>query len=1606
MTSLSSQLHSLRTATAQHQTVERKHVSLLFEKAEAQTLDREAAFQIGCAGLQKLKQLDAVFQTPNDLFDESRLHFQRSMITKEDNAVLNEKIEKLLFHLSPYLQHFACQQVLEWLVFKYQIYSYNAEAMILTFLPFHETNFFGRMLSIIEYNFTTSKDWGFLEEFCKKRYPVPFTAILKSTLSSTHSLITKISEHINKGLQLVGDEFLEGKCHMLFTFYAKLLVYVLEESAKINDVLLSKVIPLVAVGLKSTLPSFRQASLMVICKLATSVKLTTDVVASLVKVIFMKFRKSSLESSLSTLIVLCQQQTVDSFSIKATLKTLRNESELELWHLVRDFSTKTDLTCFLKALWTSLFSIIAEDSYASDHKECLRALRETTDSEILCGPQAMFFLSKLLEYADRDVLYKNKKFCKRVTSIVARFSDQWMELHSEWTSRDETVLASVVQHYQLENFAVIVPQPEARKKRMRRRSNSMRKSISETVAVNKLSIEESAAVRAEEMAASSEFARRQSFSGDPIRKAREWIKNEDWDNAIWAFDEMNTRKAYFANKATEDVEDFVLEIVKLAVRSSKSPILGAARLAFAEVNFRADFVVNLLSRHEVAEPNAKKAKSTNSGDMFFEAFHSETADDYGRRLIFVIDMLVNTTTFAVDARIFSILFGLIKEFGDGNDGVTMRVVNLLLKALKSPGKYKISSADLKMDFVVEMMRTTHSHHILRDSLRLLTAAVRVSPASVTSHVMSVFTFMGNGLLRKDNELTLRIIEDTLEALFRAVCEEDGKTLPTEMRLRLIGVARVFAASVCDIPAHRRARMAHTIARAVKHINVWIVVGVLLEHFCARWQRSAGDANKRSAEQDAFEDFALELFVGLDPILQLSAAVDLVEFIVRLGSDNPSESAPEILDQTIFDRSKYSIPKLRHFRFVTIGLVVKILSNRKLYERLGAIDDALLYQSMLPIGKRLMTASVELGEFVDKENAAADQGSEPQTVRYWVALSSRAETVSEKLRHLMPGGVAARIITDILEDEKTDWRMREKALQLANLKLIHDGFFFSESGINEEHLERMAVVLNKWLVKERLDREKIILCQNAAFTLKLVAKRLSCRTDSSTLAETIGKCTNMVADYQTLDECMVGNALLLAGELIRSHNMRTTMVSAIPLLKTCLSILNECSLSQQNLQDPSNQPEDASGKRRRVRQQSLSGKKLGSSTLLICALTCTQRILDQFAPFVSQFIPEILVQFCRLCGRYCDSDSKANANPIERSHPLQTLSSIQHRLTLIRAALLKLEVRVIGEHFAKAVVQISGEEKPLIALFALLRSFFDQKNRVTITQIRNSLVSDVFIKGLEYRAHDRNVEDVDRIANVEQSVFSSLLAMAEVLTENTLRSVVNTLVDWAEQGLKPAATREERGRLITVFMFANSFYDSFNSLALPYFGKLIEMSVKVLNSCNATILTDPSLLLLHGKKDTMDGKEADCLVTEIIDFVGNCARHREFFTEDRAESLVVPLTNEIVNSKLAGHEKRCVPHLANTLYRISDTHPDVFQTVLDKALLKTRNGRAKIRYRALLVVEAIFDKVGDGVAPHLPMVMPFLSELLEDENRNVEEQCDRVVRLLQSKFGENICEGFA
>ena len=50
------------------------------------------------------------------------------------------------------------------------------------------------------------------------------------------------------------------------------------------------------------------------------------------------------------------------------------------------------------------------------------------------------------------------------------------------------------------------------------------------------------------------------------------------------------------------------------------------------------------------------------------------------------------------------------------------------------GDYKVSSKDLQMDCVVDTLRSTHSHLVLRDALRLLTQAVQLAPVGIFIHI--------------------------------------------------------------------------------------------------------------------------------------------------------------------------------------------------------------------------------------------------------------------------------------------------------------------------------------------------------------------------------------------------------------------------------------------------------------------------------------------------------------------------------------------------------------------------------------------------------------------------------------------------------------------------------------------------------------------------------------------------------------------------------------------------------------------------------------------------------------------------------------------------------
>lgn len=61
--------------------------------------------------------------------------------------------------------------------------------------------------------------------------------------------------------------------------------------------------------------------------------------------------------------------------------------------------------------------------------------------------------------------------------------------------------------------------------------------------------------------------------------------------------------------------------------------------------------------------------------------------------------------------------------------------------------------------------------------------------------------------------------------------------------------------------------------------------------------------------------------------------------------------------------------------------------------------------------------------------------------------------------------------------------------------------------------------------------------------------------------------------------------------------------------------------------------------------------------------------------------------------------------------------------------------------------------------------------------------------------------------------------------------------------------------------------------------------------------------------------------------------------------------------------------------------------------------------ALESVCSVARKLGEGFLPLLPETVPFLAELLEDEEENIETACRRAVQDLEQVLGEPIQKYF-
>jgi hypothetical protein len=429
-TSLSSQLKALVTPATSQFAQKKGRASFLYTYIEAAGIECDTHYAHCLSGLDTLERSYPELNLSEfrlSLFSESSKSFERGLRSKEENEILDSVIESFLLQvITPHFLQDSCHKVLEYLVYKYHINEYNTDALIMSVLPYHETNLFPKLLQTIPEMKSSTNKWKTILHSCQRRgVHLPKASLLQACRSNSWLL-----DHIKETARNIGKKY--HRSNVFITFSASVFIGVLsltnsyplnsKESSNNENILMS-VLNYVEVGLKSQSQHFVIASYSVAAMMVCKHQLDDVIVATLLTKICRLFEKYSFRNDVQEHFVLLLAIIVDNQEVKEVpseaLDTILS-SGMEVLNERPQFIAKV-----MEALVSKGFDKSIEKLYELSlaHPEAVKYIRgipkslfklpESSEGRL----KTFLFLLKLVLY-EHDIVKKLKKMTNDASLAV------------------------------------------------------------------------------------------------------------------------------------------------------------------------------------------------------------------------------------------------------------------------------------------------------------------------------------------------------------------------------------------------------------------------------------------------------------------------------------------------------------------------------------------------------------------------------------------------------------------------------------------------------------------------------------------------------------------------------------------------------------------------------------------------------------------------------------------------------------------------------------------------------------------------------------------------------------------------------------------------------------------------------------------------------------------------------------------------------------------------------------------------------------------------------------------------------------------------------------
>lgn len=226
-------------------------------------------------------------------------------------------------------------------------------------------------------------------------------------------------------------------------------------------------------------------------------------------------------------------------------------------------------------------------------------------------------------------------------------------------------------------------------------------------------------------------------------------------------------------------------------------------------------------------------------------------------------------------------------------------------------------------------------------------------------------------------------------------------------------------------------------------------------------------------------------------------------------------------------------------------------------------------------------------------------------------------------------------------------------------------------------------------------------------------------------------------------------------------------------------------------------------------------------------------------------------------------------------------------------------------------------------------------------------------------------------------------MVHKLNDATFRPIFSHLVDWTTA--LPAADAQGRMRRSqSVYSFLRAFFSQLGRIVTTY----------------ATYVSDDAVRLLQGA--TPKDPEGRRLWETVLGVLASCFEHDEDgFWQSPAhfDAVQQPLVSQFAHAPYADLEETLLPAIVE-LARASSSQPH--HKALNTAILKLlRSEDASVRLAAVKCQHKLCERLGEEWLAMLPEMLPYISELQDDDDEAVEREVHRWIGGVEGVLGESL-----